>query len=81
MAVDLGVDAAPRWPDGAIDPQRCRVVFGLPADELVVRLPDAPGGGVSDLIEAPDNGVAVLVDERTNDVIGLHVYPLLAGAA
>lgn len=82
MARDIQVDLRPRWPLGEIAPERYRVRFGLPADELVVRFPDSPGGGVSDLIEAPAvDGVAVLVDDETNTVVGLHVYPFLASAA
>jgi len=76
------VASRPRWPVGEIDPDRCRVLFGLPADELVVRFPDAPGGGISSPIEARDeDSVAILVDASSGEVVGIHVYPLLAGAA
>ena len=82
MAVtDTEIQHHPRWPSSAIDAARCRVLFGLPADELVVRFPDLPEVGYSDPIDAPDGSdTAVLVDD-TGAVVGIHVYPLLAGAA
>jgi hypothetical protein len=82
VITDADIQHRPRWPSGAIDAARCRVLFGLPADELVVRFPDLPEVGYSDPIDAPDGSdTAVLVDDDTGAVVGIHVYPLLAGAA
>ncbi len=74
----------PRWPTSPIDLARCEVRFGLPADELVLSFEPAsrfvPSVSVS--IDAPERDDAgVLIDDENGNVVGIHVYPLLAGAA
>lgn len=83
----LDVVSRPHWPVEPFDPARAYLHYGAVADELVLYFTDEPVRSFSDLIDAPEgDDTAVLVgltadDEETNDVIGIHVYPLLAGAA
>lgn len=76
----------PRWPTSALDPARCWFDFDAVADELVFYFGGRPVPAVSDLIETSDGAApAVLLGldpdgEETGEIVGIHVYPLLAAA-
>lgn len=83
----LDVVARPRWPVAPFDPPRAYLHDGTVADEFVLYFADQPIRSFSDLIDAPegdDTAVLIGVDEddaETGEVVGVRVYPLLAGAA
>jgi len=76
----------PRWPDAPFDLARSRLRYGAFADELVLFFSEEPVASYVSGIDAPEHDdAAVLVglgpgDEDTGEVVGIHVYPLLAGA-
>ncbi|MBA3416224.1 MAG: hypothetical protein H0U10_13465 [Chloroflexia bacterium] len=77
----------PRWPERPFDVARAYLHYGAVADELRLWFDPEPTGWFSDLIDAPEgDDVAVMVGmdseyQSTDEVVGIHVYPLLAGAA
>jgi len=85
-ATDPSAVHRPRWPDQPFDPARAYLNYDVIADDLVLYFGSEPVAAVSDLIDAPEgDDAAVLVglgpgDEDTGEVVGIHVYPLLAGA-
>jgi hypothetical protein len=70
----------PRWPTAPIDPTVVSVSYDAPADELILYFGGRPVPSFTDQIDAPDGDVHLLVNEETGDVVGIHVYPFLAGA-
>lgn len=91
MAMSMSVvdtNIRPRWPSEPFDNAGAFLHFGEVADELLLFFSPEPVPSVSDpLVESPDGGeTAVLIglgpdDEETGEVVGIHVYPLLAGPA
>ena len=87
MAVNALRTVARRWPEIPPDPARVRLAYGPLADELVIHFGGEAVPDVVDPMDAPAPGwLSVLLaegpDETAGDeVIGLQVYPLLAGAA
>lgn len=85
--MDLTItNARPRWPVESLDAARFDVHYDLTADELTLYFGGRPVPAYSSFIDAPDGtDVAVFVglgpDGRsTEEVVGIHVYPLLVGA-
>lgn len=70
------------WLNQMPEPAGMKVVYGAHADELVVRFfPDRKFGlVVVDPVADPHDYAALMVDDETQTVIGVHVYPLLAFA-
>lgn len=83
MAVK-GEDATqrrPTWPSAPIDPRHVDLSYYPPADELMLYFPGRRHGGVCDPINEPGGGdVAIVVDDDTNEIVGIQVIPLLVGA-
>ena len=79
--------ARPRWPAQPFDPIRAYLDYDGYADEMVLYFDGAPSPAVNDAIDTPsDSDTALLVGlgpdgKDTGEVVGIHVYPLLAGAA
>lgn len=74
--------SSPIWPDRLPEATSMKVVYGVVADELVIRFwPDAPPNAVVVPVTTPAADYAgVMVDGTTGLVVGIHVYPLLAFA-
>lgn len=71
----------PIWPPAAIDASGVDLDYYPPADELTVFFGGRPVPATSDFLEVEGfRDVAVLVDDDTREVVGLHVMPLLMGA-
>lgn len=71
----------PAWPSAEIDPSRVDIDYYPPADEVTLYFGGRPVSAVSDFLAAPGfEDVALLVDEGTREIVGLHVMPLLVGA-
>jgi hypothetical protein len=70
------------WPSQMPEPAGMKAVYGADADELVVRFfPDRTYGlVVVDPVADPHDYAALMVDDETQAVIGVQVYPLLAFA-
>lgn len=85
MAVTHPDAVKPRWPD-VIDPGAVDLDYEPFVDELTLFFGGPPVPSYSDLIQAPEgDDVMVMVgideaDESTGEVVGIHVYPLAAGA-
>lgn len=74
----------PRWPEEPFDLARSWLRYGAYGDELVLYFSPRPVPAISDGIEAPEGGdTAILVGEGADagKVVGIHVFPLLAGPA
>jgi hypothetical protein len=71
------------WETSALPSERLEARFGDFADELVIRWDGfVPVPAVSDVFEECDAAdIGVLIDWRTGNVVGVHVCPLLHGAA
>ncbi len=86
-STNLLTSQRPRWPKQDFDPARAYVDYDEIADELVIYFGSEPIAAMSDLIDAPEGDDAALLlrldaDGRsTDEVVGIHVYPLVAGAA
>lgn len=74
--------ANPVWPDRLPDPARMSILYGAYADELVVRFDDKRYLDVIVVpITTPQRDYAgLMVAADSGDVIGVHVYPLVAMA-
>lgn len=71
----------PLWPSEAIDPAGVDFDYDPPADEVTLYFVGRPPGGVCDPINEPGGGdVAIIVDEATNEIVGIQVIPFLVGA-
>ena len=83
--LDADLDAFhPRWPTRGIDPARVWEDYDPVADELLVFFGGKPVGAVNVPINTPERDyVDLLVDEETDDVVGLQVDALVVwvGAA
>ena len=71
----------PRWPAEPIDPSRVDVGYDAPADELTLFFWDKRVPWYSDQIDTPGSDhVALMVEEGTGRVVGIHSIPFLVGA-
>ncbi len=71
----------PRWPSDPIDPARVDFDYDPPADEVILYFAGRPHGGVCDPINEPGGGdIAIIVDEESNEIVGIQVIPFLVGA-
>ena len=74
-----------RWP-AAIDASVAYVSYDVPADEFLVYFGGKPVPKVSDPLDAPGfEDVAIMLsvgadDEETDEIVGVHVIPMLLGA-
>jgi len=79
---DLGVELEsfhPRWPTRGIDLAGVWEEYDPIADELLVYFGGQPVGAVNVPIDSPDRDyVELLVDEETDEVVGLQVDALRA---
>ena len=67
----------PRWPTRGIDPARVWEDYDPVADELLVYFGGKPVGAVNVPINTPERDyVDLLVDEETDDIVGLQVDAL-----
>jgi len=77
--------SVPRWPT-VIDPTIAYVSYDVPADEFLVYFGGKPVPKVSDPLDAPGfEDVAIMLsvgadDEETDEIVGVHVIPMLLGA-
>ena len=77
--------SVPRWPT-FIDPTIAYVSYDVPADEFLVYFGGKPVPKVSDPLDAPGfEDVAIMLsvgadDEETDEIVGVHVIPMLLGA-
>jgi hypothetical protein len=75
----------PHWP-AAIDPTIVCVSYDVPADEFLVYFCGKPVPKVSDPLDAPgleDTSIMFALgedDESTDEIVGVHVIPMLLGA-
>jgi len=71
----------PRWPSEPIDPTGVQIHYNPLADELTLYFPGRPRRGVSDRIGSPGReSAAVIVDDETDEVVGIQIMPLLLSA-
>lgn len=75
------------WPKTPIDPAIAWVTYDVPADEFILYFGGEPVPAISDLLAGPRgfDDVAVMVgigpnNEITDDIVGVHVIPMLLGA-
>ncbi len=77
---------APRWPAEPVDPGGAWISYDVIADEFVVYFAGKPVPKVSDPLNAPGfRNVAIMIglgteDEETDEIVGVHVIPMLLGA-
>lgn len=85
MAVTHPEAVKPRWPTD-IDPGAVDLDYEPLVDELTLFFGGPPVPSYSEVIEAPEgDDVMVMVGideagESTGEVVGIHIYPLTAGA-
>lgn len=70
----------PRWPAVPVDPSRVRVNYHVPADELTLYFGDTSATAISAPMDAFDGDVAVIFDELSGEVLGIHGIPFLLGS-
>lgn len=86
-ARDSDASLRPRWPDVPFALDRSYMHYGAFADEPVLFFSLVPVASYVSGIGVPEDDVAAIMvglgpdDEGTGEVVGIHVYPLLAEAA
>ncbi len=71
----------PFWSAPPFDPDRARVSYDVPADELLVYFDrDRPSGGICDPIALAKGTIGVVYDGETGGIVGLQGIPFLLRA-
>ncbi len=71
----------PFWPASPFDPDRARVSYDVPADELLVSFDRGRrSGGICDPIGLAEGTIAVVYDGETGESVGIQAIPSLLAA-
>jgi hypothetical protein len=82
----LDIRRRPKWPADPIEPTRTWVDYAVVADEFLVYFPGKPVPAISSPLNTPMfYGTSVMFgvgpdDEATDEIVGVHVIPMLLGA-
>lgn len=79
--IDHRAATRPSWPTDEIDLRRVDVDDDPPADELTLFYGGQPVPSVSRFLTEPGfEDVAILVDDATDQIVGIQAIPFLVGA-